>query len=1237
MARLQSFLKLVPSKNIQIRLIVSLALSISLATFIFRNTLLTSGVPEFGDFVFNLDPKWISSRFLTTWNPYLSADTGADIGLYPWFFWLLFLGTTEFAVKTLLIANIVYVSFVAFQVVFSFVSGRISTSLDRYLISSLVAVFSVMNPWIVTRFSHYPYFWLIGSAFFVFYLIDKAMHQNSTKSLLKYSLISSIPFLIASGFIYNLMLLLFFTACLLFLELCFGELDFKKKLKNATTFATVLILTLGALFAFMFLPLIMTGSASAYGSGAPWIRFLTIGELNPIWRNSNVVNSFWLSNYWAIGIELYNEAGLIQKLWFVLTLALPTLALSSVLFRSRDRTVQLLLVTVIIFIGLTSAPFGPFRDVYIAVMDNRFLHSLMRSPDKFTPFLIVAYAILSGITLSGIFAKINKLRFGMGYKHVLRGSIVALMIATISISAYPAFSGDIQGQFQPIQFPSSYTDAREWLKTQEGEFRVFWFPTEAVVSWAPKGGLLPDLRKWISPNPVFMPAGETYDKVLENFIVHSLKYAGASSLGRVLIQSNIRFLVYHDDIMENEKPMYKNVLQNLFKQQDLSLVFGSEDIYIFENQEWKNEIVSAVNKSVIIVGGMDALGPLLEEDLFNPSNSAVVFIEQKPYSLEDLRSLAQFDSVFYFFNRDVDDLVLSVISNKYHLAPYSLLKFSETEWRGDLSSVSWFGIYGVSGIVGIPEKATSGRFDFDYGKGFIWTNKPEAKFDFSFEIEENDTYEIWTRAFVSHGGGQIALQIDDNNLDQLTLANRSVGFRWLKAGNLDLEKGHHSFSITNVHGTNIFNLVALVPSSYRKQCANEVQSLLQRDNIGILYDRHLWLENVALEFDDISSWDSESGEWRGDGLSIISNASRWDVQDGMLHSDGPPFYRLIKPKNLTISNGAVEASVMVPAPNTAAYLAFRVKDITNLYIFGIVPWQNSLDVSKFVNGVQTRMLHLEYTIEPYQWYRLKVDFTGNSLRGSIDDHAVFELVDDTFESGSAGLWVYGRNGFFDAMRAWNYGGIGLYSAKPDQPNPSVILATQETTFVKKVERISATDLSVGINASGPFILKLSEKYHAQWDAVAEGSRMNKTIIFSAYNGFVSSKLGNYTITIKFAPQEYFNYGLAISSLTLIAVLIFMVFLNQTGRSAQSQVAQETESEVSLMKSFPKLCALFLLHFLEIAAILMIVDQNLANEVATSAYFLLILALAGLLLERPLLRLRNEHISSRRQPDISQDL
>lgn len=1132
---------LLPDIDIRRRIVIPMLLSLLLAIFIFRKTLFTPGVPQFGDFVFNLDPQWIRSRFMTTWNPFFSADTGPDIGFYPYYLWLLFFGNTETCIKLLLLTNIMFVAFVAFQVTYSFVSRIVARPLNRYLASSMACLVSVFNPWVVTRFSHYPYFWVISSAFLILYFVDKAINQSSIRSLLKHTLAASIPFLLVSGFVYNLILLFVFTACLLFLEICFGELEVRKKLRNTLIFIVVLTPILAGFFAYEALPLFGGGLAFTYSSQVPWIRKLTIGELDWIWRNSNVVNSFWLSNYWAIHIELYHEVGLIRTFWFSLTFILPAIALSAVFIKPRDRIVRLLLWVVIIFIGLTSAPFGPLREIYIKLMDTYLFSSLLRSPDKFTPFLIVAYVILGGITLGRTLEKVDKRR----YKRVFKYLIVVMISASISIGAYPALSGDVQGQFQPIEFPSSYAHARDWLKEQQGEFRVFWFPTEAKVSWAPKGSLLPDLRKWMSPKPVFMPAGETYDKILENFISHTLKYGGTSRLGKVLAMCNTRFLVYHDDIEETGKEVYKDVLKNLLKQQDLTLVFKDANIYIFENQEWKDRFAHAVNKFTVIIGGMDTLTLLLETGAFDPMNSAVVFVEQKPYSLDDLKTLTRFDTVFIFSNRKLADLVLSVVGDKYYHTPYNSLKFLETNWQGDMSSVVWFGIYGISGKV-LPEKVATGRFDFDYGKGFIWTDKPTAEFKLPFEIRQDDKYEVWIRLYVSPQEGHVLLKINDEKIGQLsTDSEESIGFKWFKVHKLPLNNGSHSFSITNVNGTNIVNLIAVIPSDQVERTFDEIESLLEMDNVAVLYDRPTDIIGPVLgskyKFDDIGMWVSESGEWDNGTLRVISDTAKWDVIDDKLHFTGPPYYQLITLKNVTLSDGVAEAEVMVPAPNTGVYLAFRVQDIANLYIFGIVPWQQALDLSKFVNGTQTRILHIEYPIESNKWYNLRVQFTGGLLRGSIDGRTAFVLVDDTFRSGRVGFWAYGREAFFYTLGV-RHGEIALHPGKANQSDLSTVLASSELLFVKKIERLSHTKYSLEVDASTPHILVFSEKYHDLWEAVSRDDKMDKIIIYSAYNGFLSSRSDSYNVTIKFEPEEHLHSGLIISSATLFLTLCFIVVL-----------------------------------------------------------------------------------------------
>lgn len=91
-------------------------------------------------------------------------------------------------------------------------------------------------------------------------------------------------------------------------------------------------------------------------------------------------------------------------------------------------------------------------------------------------------------------------------------------------------------------------------------------------------------------------------------------------------------------------------------------------------------------------------------------------------------------------------------------------------------------------------------------------------------------------------------------------------------------------------------------------------------------------------------------------------------------------------------------------------------------------------------------------------------------------------------------------------------------------------------------RVTPTNLKIDItNATNPYIVVFKENYD-NWVAGIEGNEIPTGYHFKA-NGFANAwyidKKGSYEISIRYKPQQWFNYGIIISTFTLLVCFIFL--------------------------------------------------------------------------------------------------
>jgi hypothetical protein len=89
----------------------------------------------------------------------------------------------------------------------------------------------------------------------------------------------------------------------------------------------------------------------------------------------------------------------------------------------------------------------------------------------------------------------------------------------------------------------------------------------------------------------------------------------------------------------------------------------------------------------------------------------------------------------------------------------------------------------------------------------------------------------------------------------------------------------------------------------------------------------------------------------------------------------------------------------------AAGIIFHVQDENNYYILRANALENNVDIRKYVNGRRSTLKTGSVNVLSGQWQELRVEVSGNQIRGFLDGQLVVETSDDTFTSGKVGLWT----------------------------------------------------------------------------------------------------------------------------------------------------------------------------------------------------------------------------------------
>ena len=100
----------------------------------------------------------------------------------------------------------------------------------------------------------------------------------------------------------------------------------------------------------------------------------------------------------------------------------------------------------------------------------------------------------------------------------------------------------------------------------------------------------------------------------------------------------------------------------------------------------------------------------------------------------------------------------------------------------------------------------------------------------------------------------------------------------------------------------------------------------------------------------------------------------------------------------------------------AGGLVFKYKDNNNYYVLRANALENNVRLYTVINGNRRQLAGKNIKVPSNEWHLLKVVSKGDNIQCFFNNTKVFEVSDDTFDSGSVGLWTKSDSyTFFDDL------------------------------------------------------------------------------------------------------------------------------------------------------------------------------------------------------------------------------
>jgi hypothetical protein len=433
--------------------------------------------------------------------------------------------------------------------------------------------------------------------------------------------------------------------------------------------------------------------------------------------------------------------------------------------------------------------------------------------------------------------------------------VVGLITPLVIYTGYP-LSGNLDRAYEPVQIPTAYRNVSAFLDSQPGLFRVWWLPVSVEgnleFDWqASQTFTFP--TSYLSQQPYLEGTNNLSIKFLVHLYAQELLGNKTRNLGKILAPLGVKFIVLHEDLRKDQTSLYLagNPYANselriaekvLEEQSDLKLVyredFWSTNIY---NQTRPSKMLVFQNKysipyafaadPLLLVGGIRSMSNLVATPQLNPFEHSIILTEN--LASPQLRNLLkQSDIIVFGQNKTVDDLALELEDSWYQYpAQYTVRTRPDESWSSMSDGLVFFYVRQFSQNLPVPY-ALEG--DSLYGGVGLLTSAQNSQLSFDTKIENPSTYDVWVRFMRSPIGGDFSVRLDDQPLAEFNTVNGLTYMTWEKAGTLNLTKGNHSLSLKNARGSNLVNVVAMIPSSQALETRQWVADKLRTETMFTL-------------------------------------------------------------------------------------------------------------------------------------------------------------------------------------------------------------------------------------------------------------------------------------------------------------------------------------------------------------------------------------------------------------------
>jgi hypothetical protein len=547
----------------------------------------------------NVSPSFFLSNLFYNWHPFYAG--GFDNSQSSWFVFPiggLFVALSSIGLNSAMISIffmfIVYYFHGISMYYLTYVVGNIEGSLSRT--SRIVAAsFYMFTPFTLLYMHELGSQQFLASA--VLPLLVGFLVQGLFQKKLSYCIYIGLASIFAGAnvafFVISIVVLLAY--------IIYDLVIFRKNLIWKLIFAATMIGLIFASNIFWLLPRLSnftTEITGAFREGESVSRSIVLNSLS-----SSYYETFRLMGSWAFQPAYFSYFyQFYSPIIIVATFIAPIFGMTALLLKPRKRFEIFAVLITIICLPLAVGAY-PISNphltgrIYIWLYQNVPFFIIFRGAYKFVMVIAFSYSFLIALSLTKLSRKdiLKK-------KRTVTPLVTLGLIGVLLLGSFPSFYGQIVEKEKSFSIPQYYYEAADWLKTQEGNFRIMTIPEmmHVLYVWDNETKFtgtdvsVPLFKIPIVGRSYYLSPGSSDMDMVTHQIYRMIIANQTQNLASLLVFLNVKYVMIHGDykwsVLQWNQPV-SYLFDVLEKTPNMRFARSFGELYFFENEFWFDSTV----------------------------------------------------------------------------------------------------------------------------------------------------------------------------------------------------------------------------------------------------------------------------------------------------------------------------------------------------------------------------------------------------------------------------------------------------------------------------------------------------------------------------------------------------------------------------------------------------------------------------------------------------------------------